>query len=133
MTPTFKSFEQIMLLLTMIGTMLTAVATVGLVIGAVMAWRVARENLEHLRADSRARTRPYVYARLVPSLGGSNAWDLIIENSDRSSATELTVDPTTMGMTPRGRAGVTLDHRATPMEKNLREIVESLNELRRGE
>ena len=86
------TFEQLMLLLTMIAGMLTAIATIGLVVGAVLAWRVAKENLNHLRADSRAQARPYVYAKIVPSLAGSPAWDLVIQNSGRSSAKNLLID-----------------------------------------
>ena len=85
------TFEQLMLLLTMIAGMLTAIATIGLVIGAYKAWQVAKQNLNHLRADSRSQTRPYVYAKIVPSLTGAPAWDLILHNSGRSSAKNLRV------------------------------------------
>lgn len=85
------TFEQIMLLLTAVGTVVTALATVLLFWGAILAWRVAKENLNHLREDSRSQTRPYVYVRIVPSIGGSGAWDLIIQNSGRSSAKDLRI------------------------------------------
>lgn len=204
------TFEQLMLLLTMLGTAITALATVGLVIGAFAAWQVAKQNLNHLREDSHSQTRPYVHARLAPSLGGQGAWDLIVENSGRSSATNLTMqvsqwpeedqivrelrkvlgtpqilppgaklrvfwclggrnDPGASGATgfdfpvdltlnykgvqadsrcyqetfslnpelgaivPRARSGVDLPPGATATEKKLKEIVESLNELRRGD
>lgn len=44
-----------------------------------------------MEKDSVEQTRPYVYARIVPSIGGSNAWDLIVRNSGRSSAVNLTI------------------------------------------
>lgn len=86
------TFEQLMLLLTAVGTLLTAIATVGLVVGAIMAWQVAKANLRHLRDDSRAQTRPYVYAQLVPGIAGAPTWDLIVRNSGRSSAKNLQID-----------------------------------------
>lgn len=76
----------------------TAVLSLGLLVGAVLAWRVAKATLdqskrthEQMEKDSVEQTRPYVYARIVPSIGGSNAWDLIIRNSGRSSANNLTI------------------------------------------
>ncbi|QSZ53255.1 hypothetical protein RI444_15535 [Paenarthrobacter sp. AT5] len=80
-----------------IAAAITAVLTIGLLIGAIFAWRVARDTLDQSRLtskqmeqDSVEQTRPYVYAVLVPSLGGHGAWDLLIRNSGRSSATDLT-------------------------------------------
>lgn len=65
---------------------LTAIATVGLVIGAVIAWRTAKQTLMQMRHDSIAQTRPYLYATLVPSLSGGARYDLLIENTGASTA-----------------------------------------------
>jgi hypothetical protein len=197
-------------------TLATAVISLGLLIGALLAWRVARATLkqskrthEQMEKDSIEQTRPYVYARIVPSIGGSGAWDLIVSNSGRSSANNLTIavsqwpeddavtkalrvmfehqqilppdtsirtywflgprddpgstgatgfdipvdmtvtysgpgpnpqvytetfhlDPTTLGLTPEAGAGVNLN-KPTDESKKLREIVQALNELRRGQ
>ncbi|WP_026535326.1 hypothetical protein [Arthrobacter sp. H14] len=74
------------LLWTMIGTCLTAVATVGLVIGAFTAWHTARKTLDQMKSDSLAQTRPYIFASLVPSLSGPAKFDLVIENTGVSTA-----------------------------------------------
>jgi len=79
-------------------TLATAILSFGLLVGAVLAWRVARDTLdqskrahEQMEKDSVEQTRPYVYARIVPSIGGFNAWDLVVRNSGRSSASNLTI------------------------------------------
>lgn len=76
----------------------TAVLSLGLLVGALLAWRVAKATLDQSKAanrqmelDSIEQTRPYVYARIVPSIGGNAAWDLIVRNSGRSSANALTI------------------------------------------
>lgn len=69
----------------------TALATVGLVLGAVVAWRTAKKTLDQMKADSTAEARPYVHAWIVPSIGGRQAWDLLIKNTGRTSARNLRV------------------------------------------
>lgn len=66
-------------------------ATGGLVWGAIVAWQTAKQNLPHLCEDSRNQTRPYVSVSIVPSIGGTSAWDLVIVNSGKSAARDLTV------------------------------------------
>lgn len=192
----------------------TAVLSLLLVLGAYLAWRVAKATLDQSKAanrqmelDSIEQTRPYVYARIVPSIGGNAAWDLIVRNSGRSSATNLTIkasdwpeddavtaalrkmfehpqilppdtsirtywslgprdapgstgatgfdipvditvtysgpdsrtytetfhlDPETLGLTPNAAAGVDIV-KPTEELKKMREIVQALNELRRGQ
>lgn len=68
------------------GTLLTAAATLGLVVGAFLAWRTARKTLLQMERDSKAQARPYLHAELSPSIAGSPAWDLVIRNTGRSSA-----------------------------------------------
>ena len=47
------------------------------------------------REDSIRQTRPYVFAELVPSIGGTEAYDMVIRNLGRSIARDLviTFDP----------------------------------------
>lgn len=70
-------------------TWLTALATVGLVLGAVIAWRTAKETLKQMRHDSISRARPYLYATLAPSLNGGSKYDLLIENTGASTARKV--------------------------------------------
>lgn len=79
---------------TTIGSLFTAAFTLALVITAVWAGRIAVGTLRQMKTDSIAQTRPYVYAHVVPSLGGTRAWDLILKNTGQSSAyqLEITVD-----------------------------------------
>lgn len=197
-------------------TLATAILSAGLLAGALLAWRVAKQTLdqskrthEQMEMDSVEQTRPYVYARIVPSIGGSSAWDLIVRNSGRSSANNLTIrvsawpeadavtmalrtmfehpqvlppdtsirtywclgvrdkdgssgatgfdipvdltvsyagsgnpthgyqetfhlDPSVLGLTPQPASGVNLRKPTEELHK-MREIVEALNELRRGQ
>lgn len=76
---------------TSIGSLATAVATIALVIAAIWAGSIAVSTLRQMKADSIAQTRPYVYVHLVPSIGGVAAWDLVVKNSGRSSARQLTL------------------------------------------
>lgn len=68
---------------------LTAIATVGLVVGALMAWHAAKKTLDQMKSDSAAQARPYVHPQIVPSIGGAGAWDLIIKNKGNSAARNL--------------------------------------------
>jgi hypothetical protein len=80
------------------GSVLTSILTLGLLIGAYAAWRTAKESLKQAREtqvqiklDSVEQTRPYVFAQIVPGLGGPGAWDLVIRNSGKSAAIGLTI------------------------------------------
>lgn len=77
----------------------TAIITFGLFVGALLAWQVAADTLDHakraqdqLRRDSIEQTRPYVYAQLVPGIAGLATWDLIITNTGKSIARNLTIE-----------------------------------------
>lgn len=74
---------------TTVATVITALATVGLVVGAFFAWQTAKKTLDQMKADSAAQSRPYVHAQIVPSIGGAGAWDLIIRNTGNSAARNL--------------------------------------------
>lgn len=77
---------------TALSSVVTAVATVGLVIGAVYAGSIALQTLKQMKKDSAAQTRPYLHAEISYSIAGQKAWDLIIHNSGRSAARKLTAD-----------------------------------------
>ena len=49
----------------------------------------AAEANEQMKLDSIAQTRPYVYAEIVPSLGGTDAYDLRVTNVGRTAARNL--------------------------------------------
>jgi len=77
---------------------ITAGLTFGVLVAALWAASAARDTLAQMRADSAAQTqdsaranRPYVHARMVPSIAGLDTWDLVIENSGRTAAYELTL------------------------------------------
>jgi len=76
-------------LINTVAASVTAIATVGLVVGAILAWREARRTLDQMKSDSAAQARPYVHAEIVPSIGGARAWDLIIKNTGKSAARNL--------------------------------------------
>lgn len=79
---------------------------------AIRAWRTAKKTLnaaelsaqqtratvEQMREDSQAQredsaraSRPYLHTQIVPGLAGENCWDLVIENTGRSAAYEMTM------------------------------------------
>lgn len=70
----------------------TALATVGLVVGAYFAWKAAKATLDQMKQDSAAQTRPYVHARLERSMGADQGTDLIVTNVGRSTARGLTME-----------------------------------------
>ena len=76
--------------ITAISSAVTAIATVGLVFGAFWAGKIAVQTLRQMKKDSADQTRPYVYAKLEPSMGG-RAWDLVIRNVGQSSAKSLRI------------------------------------------
>lgn len=76
----------------------TAGLTLCLVVAAFYAWRTAIDTLnaskdasEQAKRDSIERTRPYVYAHVVPSLAGVGLLDLVVRNSGQSAARDLTL------------------------------------------
>lgn len=69
----------------------TAIATFALVIAAIWAGRIAVSTLRQMKADSIAQTRPYVTASILPGLTGKARYDLVIENSGKSSARNLKI------------------------------------------
>lgn len=81
--------DSITYLWTMVAGWVTAVATLGLLVGAVLAWCTAKKTLEQMEKDSEATSRPYLVAEVVPSLGGPPSWDLLIRNAGRSAATKV--------------------------------------------
>jgi hypothetical protein len=81
------------------GALATAVVSLGLLVGAVLAWKVAKATLDQSKAahwqmekDSIEQTRPYVYAHLVPGLAGVATWDLLITNTGKSTARKLLIE-----------------------------------------
>ena len=82
----------------------SAIASLGLLVVAIWAWRTSHETLKATEAAARAaqlaneqaqrdsieQTRPYVYAEIVPSLAGAGNYDLRIQNPGRSAARNLT-------------------------------------------
>lgn len=74
----------------------TALLTAGLLLAALIAGWAAMRTLAQMRADSEGQrqdsaraTRPYVHARLVPSIAGVDAWDLVVQNTGRTAAHHL--------------------------------------------
>lgn len=65
---------------------LTTLATVGLLIAAIAAGKIALKTLRQIEHDSKAQARPYLYASLAPSLAGSPIYDLVVENTGASTA-----------------------------------------------
>ncbi|MFB9164126.1 hypothetical protein [Arthrobacter psychrochitiniphilus] len=83
--------EESMAFWTLTAGIATAVGTLGLVGGAAWAGWVATSSLRHLRKDSAAQTRPYVYPVLAPGLWGAPCWDLQIRNTGKTAARDLTI------------------------------------------
>lgn len=69
----------------------------------LVAWRTlggAGQQLALLREQARAEARPFVVAQVVPSLHGGAAWDLTIQNLEKSIAREVRLEG--IALTPRG-------------------------------
>ena len=71
---------------------LGVVLNAGLLATAIVTAGYAISTLNQTKRDSRDRTRPYVYADVVPSLAGMTSWDLIITNTGQSVARDLTLE-----------------------------------------
>lgn len=86
---------------------ITAFITFGLLVAAGLAYYAARDTLTQMREDSAARrddsaraTRPYVHARMVPSIAGLDTWDLIIQNTGQTAAHDLHLTITPLNDAP---------------------------------
>lgn len=78
--------EDMALLISAIGTIGTAIATLGL---WLVAWRTlggARDQLQLLQEQAKAEARPYVVLEVVPGLHPPPAMDLVVRNTGRSMA-----------------------------------------------
>lgn len=69
----------------------TALATIALVVVAVITANVAIGTLRQTKKDSVAQTRPYVHAQVVPSIAGIGTYDLIVKNTGLSTARDLQI------------------------------------------
>ena len=81
-----------------ISSLEAAIFTGVMMVMACKAWKTAKETLEaqreayeQSRKDSIAQTRPYVSATIVPGLQGMGIYDLLIKNSGKSAARNLTL------------------------------------------
>lgn len=61
---------------------------------ASMSLALQRDMLVQAERDSAARTRPYVYAALVPSIAGVGAWDIVVTNHGRTIARDVRITTT---------------------------------------
>ncbi|MGY5764299.1 hypothetical protein ACXET9_03730 [Brachybacterium sp. DNPG3] len=96
---------------------ITAFLTFGLLIAAGHAYYAARDTLAQMREDSAARrddsartTRPYVHARMVPSIAGLDTWDLVIQNTGKTAAHNLQLE-----IAPLNNASITVDSVTGPV------------------
>ncbi|WP_159622718.1 hypothetical protein [Ruania rhizosphaerae] len=96
-----------------IAAAVTALATIGLLVGAVGTLTSARRQLSLLRAQAEREGRPYVVAEVVPGFHGAGSWDLIVRNYGRTSARQITY--TVEGLTKKNPE----DHIATPLASYL--------------
>lgn len=78
--------DDVLLWATAIGSVLTAAATIGLVVVATRTLGGARDQLILQTQQAQRDGRPYVAAEVVPGLHGAGHWDLILRNYGRSVA-----------------------------------------------
>ena len=84
--------EDWLLWLTAIGSVVTALATCGLV---YVGWKTlggAKEQLVMLRKQAEREGRPYITLQVVPGLHGDGSWDLVVENVGKTMARGVTLD-----------------------------------------
>ncbi len=84
--------ESTAVVITAIGTCVTAVATLGL---WIVAWRTlggARDQLRLLQEQTKAEARPYVVLEVVPGFHPPPAMDLVVRNTGRSMARDLVLE-----------------------------------------
>lgn len=119
-----RGMETCLAWVTAIASVLTALGTLALAVFAWKAWDTAHDTLEQMKRDSIAQaadsaraSRPYVFLSMVPSIAGTDSWDLIVESSGRSAAFDLCVrvlddnagdDEVTKGVRRLGSAALTL-------------------------
>lgn len=84
--------ESALLWATAIGGCLTALATIGLVIVAGKTLGGAKTQLNLLREQAVREGRPYVVAEVVPGLQGGGFSDLVVANTGRTIAHDVTID-----------------------------------------
>ncbi|MGP5198377.1 hypothetical protein ACTXKN_04380 [Brachybacterium alimentarium] len=73
-------------------TTLAALAALAASLVAILTLRQMKADSKSQKQDSEQATRPYVHARLVPSVAGLDAWDLVVRNSGRTPAFNLRLD-----------------------------------------
>jgi hypothetical protein len=60
-------------------------------LAAAAAATASKAANDQARADSIARSRPYVFVEAVPSIGSVHSWDLLISNAGKTAARDLTM------------------------------------------
>ncbi|UFU05480.1 hypothetical protein [Ruania halotolerans] len=96
-----------------IAASVTALATIGLVYGAVSTLGKTREQLQLLREQVVREGRPYVGVEAAPGLHGAGAWDLRIHNYGRTAAHRVTLH--TQELEPQNDE----DHIVEPLKRYL--------------
>lgn len=84
--------QDMALLISAVGTIGTAIATLGL---WLLAWRTlggARDQLQLLQEQAKAEARPYVVLEVVPGLHPPPAMDLVVRNTGRSMARNVVLE-----------------------------------------
>jgi hypothetical protein len=72
---------------------IVAVVAIGLTVHQVrLTGKQLRETARREAQDSESQTRPYVSAEAVVSLAGPPTWDIVISNSGRSTASNVTLE-----------------------------------------
>ncbi|MEE3851928.1 hypothetical protein VZC37_16420 [Gordonia sp. LSe1-13] len=84
--------ESVLPWVTAIGAGVTARATVGLALVAAATLGGAQTQLQLLREQAVREGRPYVVAEVVPGLHGAGFTDLVVANTGRTIAHDVTVD-----------------------------------------
>ena len=108
----------VLLWITAIGSGVTALATIGLVLVAGRALGGTGDQVKLLREQVQREGRPYLVLDVVPGLHGPGSWDLRIRNVGRTMAREVTVE--VAGLTIRDEtddiSGYLLQYLETPRE-----------------
>lgn len=78
---------------TAVGSVLTALVTIGLWWVAARTLGGAKDQLQLLQEQVKADSRPYVVVEAVPGLHPAPAWDLVVRNVGRSMARDLRLTP----------------------------------------
>lgn len=78
--------EDALLWATAIGSVVTAVATISLVVVAAWTLGGAKKQLVLQTEQAEREGRPYVTAEVVPGLHGAGHWDLVLRNYGKTSA-----------------------------------------------